>query len=113
MNLYRKMNLYSPAMKKTWHTLRKATVLADNLELHWNLGYHRLQYLRSVAEGIDGASRSGADFGKEVYVHSILGPAVSDELWSLVSRAAVEAGWGGVTVDAFASESNSLLEPVP
>ena len=60
-----------------------------------------------MAEGIDGASRSGADFGKEVNVHSILGPAVSDELWALVSRAAVEAGWGRVTVDAFASESNA------
>ncbi len=38
---------------------------------------------------------------------SILGPAVSYKLWQLVNSAAVAAGWGGVTVDAFASESNA------
>ncbi len=70
------------------------------------LPYH-VQGLTLVADSIDCTSRSGADFGKEVNVHSILGQAVSDELWILVSRAAVEAGWDGVTVDAFASESNA------
>ncbi len=58
--------------------------------------------------GIDGTSRAGADFGAGVNVDFILGPAVSDKLWQLVNRAAIDEGWGGVTVDAFASESNAL-----
>ncbi len=61
--------------------------------------------LTLVAEGIDGASHSGADFGPD----AILGPAASDELWLLApaARAVTDAGWGGVTVDAFAFESNA------
>ena len=70
------------------------------------LPYH-VPGLTLVAEGIDGASRAGADFGAGVNVDSILGPAVSDKLWQLVTNAAAAAGWGGVTVDAFASESNA------
>jgi hypothetical protein len=62
-----------------------------------------------VAEGIDGASRAGADFGADVNVDSILGPAVSDTLWQHVHGAVVAAGWDGVTVDAFASESNARV----
>jgi hypothetical protein len=54
-----------------------------------------------VAEGIDGASRAGANFGAGTNVDSTLGPAVSDKLWQLVNRAAIDAGWGAVTVDAF------------
>jgi hypothetical protein len=38
---------------------------------------------------------------------STLGPATSDELWLLVARAAADAGWRGITMDAFASESNA------
>ncbi len=38
---------------------------------------------------------------------STLGPATSNELWLLVARAAEDAGWRGITVDAFASESNA------
>ncbi len=63
--------------------------------------------LTLVAEGIDGASRGGDDFGPDANVDSTLGPAVSDELWLQATRAAADAGWGGVTVDAFASESNA------
>ncbi len=70
------------------------------------LPYH-VPGLTLVAEGIDCASRSGADFSEDVNVNSILGPAISNELWRLVSGVAVDAGWGGVTVDTFASESNA------
>jgi hypothetical protein len=70
------------------------------------LPYH-VPGLTLVAEGIDGASRAGDDFGPGMNVDSILGPAVSDQLWLLVCRAASAAGLGGFTVDAFASESNA------
>ncbi len=70
------------------------------------LPYH-VPGLTLVAEGIDCASRSGSDFGEDVNVNFILGPAISDELWRLVSGVVVDAGWGGVTVKAFASESNA------
>ncbi len=70
------------------------------------LPYH-VPGLTLVAEGIDGASRAGADFGADANVDAILGPAVCDELWRLVNGAAMDAGWGCVTVDDFTSESNA------
>ena len=98
----RKGSTQSPPMQRCALRLdRAAAVLdVDCLLLH-------VPGLTLVAEGIDGASRGGADFGPDVNVDSILGPAVSDELWLLVARAAADAGWRGVTVDAFASESNA------
>ncbi len=54
-----------------------------------------------------GASRGGADFGLDVNVDSIHCPATSDMLWFLVARAAADVGWRGITVNAFASESNA------
>ncbi len=62
--------------------------------------------LQLVEEGVDGASRGGSHFGEDANVQSVLGPAVSDSLWDRIQ--AVVAGAGlRVTVDAFASESNS------
>ncbi len=58
-----------------------------------------------VAEGIDGASCSGAELGDGVNVDAILGPDVSDQLWSTAACAAADAGLGRATVDAFATES--------
>jgi hypothetical protein len=60
-----------------------------------------------VAEGIDGASCSGAELGDGVNVDAILGPDVSDQLWSTAARAAADAGLGRATVDAFATESKA------
>ncbi len=59
-----------------------------------------------MAEGVDGASRAGDDFGQGCNVESSLGPAVSDVLWSSVLRVSAAAGWR-ITVDAFATESNA------
>jgi hypothetical protein len=42
--------------------------------------------LTLVAEGINGASCGGVDFGEDANVDSILCPAVSDDLWLLVAR---------------------------
>ena len=64
--------------------------------------------LQLVAEGIDGASRAGDDFGEGCNVESIRGPAVCDELWELVRAVASAAGWR-ITVDAFASTANARV----
>ncbi len=64
--------------------------------------------LQLVAEGIDGASRSGAQFGSDANLSSVLGAAVSDKLWSSIVAVATAAGWR-ITVDAFASESNARV----
>ena len=99
---FRKGSTQSPPMQRCALRLDRAAaaVDVDCLPQH-------VPGLTLVAEGIDGASRGGADFGPDVNVDSILGPAVSDELWSLVARAAADAGLRGITVDAFASESNA------
>jgi hypothetical protein len=60
-----------------------------------------------VAEGIDGASHGDADFRPDANVDSIVGPSISDWMWLLVARAAAAAGWDGINVGAFASESNA------
>jgi hypothetical protein len=99
---FRKGSTQSPQMQRCALRLDRAAALVDVdcLPLH-------VPGLTLVAEGIDGASRCGSEFGQGVNVDSVLGPAVSDELWSIASRAAIDAGWGDVTVDAFASASNA------
>ena len=77
-----------------------ASVDVDCLPLH-------VPGLTLVAEGVDGASRCGSELGENANVDNIRGPAVLDSLWRIISTAAVDAGWGPVTVDAFASESNA------
>jgi hypothetical protein len=99
---FRKGSTRSPQMQRCALRLDRAAA-SVNVDL---LPYH-VPGLTLVAEGINGASRAGADFGPGANVDSILGPAVSDQLWQLVCRAAGDAGWGGITVDAFASESNA------
>jgi hypothetical protein len=101
---FRKGSTQSPQMQRCALRLDRAAA-SVNVDL---LPYH-VPGLTLVAEGIDGASRAGADFGADVNVDSILGPAVSDTLWQHVHGAVVAAGWDGVTVDAFASESNARV----
>ncbi len=60
-----------------------------------------------IAEGIDGASRGGSELGEDANVEAILGPAVTDALWSLVALVVEDASWSRITVDAFASESSA------
>ena len=99
---FRKGSTQSPHMQRCALRLDRAAAAAhvSCLPLH-------VPGLTLVAEGIDGASRSGAEFGADANVDSILGMAASDKLWAFAERAAVDAGWGRVTVDAFASESNA------
>jgi hypothetical protein len=99
---FRKGSTQSPQLQRCALRLDRAAA-SVNVDL---LPYH-VPGLTLVAEGIDGASRAGDDFGPGMNVDSILGPAVSDQLWLLVCRAASAAGLGGFTVDAFASESNA------
>ena len=61
--------------------------------------------LTLVQEGIDGASRHGAAFGHDANVAGILGPAVSDTLWSTILELANRVQWR-LTIDLFASASN-------
>jgi hypothetical protein len=51
-----------------------ASVDVDCLPLHF-------PGLTLVAEGVDGASRSGSELGEDANVDSVRGPAVSDDLW--------------------------------
>ena len=99
---FRKGSTQSPQMQRCALRLDRAAALVDVdcLPLH-------VPGLTLVAEGIDGASRGGAEFGEGVNVEAILGPAVSDALWATVVQAATDAGWGAVTVDAFATASNA------
>jgi hypothetical protein len=101
---FRKGSTRSPQMQRCALRLDRAAASA-NVDL---LPYH-VPGLTLVAEGIDGASRAGDDFGPGANVDSILGPAVSDHLWLLACRAASAAGLGSFTVDAFASESNARV----
>ena len=99
---FRKGSTRSPQMQRCALRLDRAAAAldVDCLPLH-------VPGLTLVAEGIDGASRGGADYGPDANVESILGPAVTDRLWHLVTVAVADAGWPGITVDAFASESNA------
>ena len=77
-----------------------AAVNIDTLPLH-------VPGLVLIAEGVDGASRDGSELGPDANVAAVLGPAVDDEVWAAVLRVVAAAGWGRVTVDAFASASNA------
>ncbi len=101
---FRKGGTQLPSMQRCALRLDRAAALlnVDCLPLH-------VPGLSLEAEGIDWASLGGADFGQDVNVDSILGPSISDGLWLLVARAAVAAGWGCITVDAFASESHAWV----
>ena len=61
--------------------------------------------LALIAKGIDGASRSGTDFVADANLDSVVGPSVSDELWSKIAFVAQSARLR-VTLYLFASESN-------
>jgi hypothetical protein len=100
---FRKGSPQSPPMQRCALRLDRAAAAVD-VDC---LPQHHVPGLTLMAEGIDRASRGGADFGPDVNLESILGPAVSDELWLLIARAAADAGLRGVTVDAFASKSNA------
>ena len=99
---FRKGSTRSPVMQRCALRLDRAAAAAnvDILPLH-------VPGLTLIAEGIDGASRAGDDLGATANVQSILGPAVSDELWRLAQAAVDAAGLAHITVDAFASESNA------
>jgi dihydroorotate dehydrogenase len=87
---FRKGSTQSPQMQRCALRLDRAAA-SVNVDL---LLYH-VPGLTLVSEGIECASRAGVDFWAGVNVDSILGPAVSDKLWQLVNRAAIDAGWGG------------------
>jgi hypothetical protein len=99
---FRKGSTQSPQMQRCALRLNRAAaaVNADCLPMH-------VPGLTLVAEGVDGASRSGSELGEGANAESVRGPAVTDALWSVVSRAALDAGWARVTVDAFASACNA------
>jgi hypothetical protein len=101
---FRKGSPQSPQLQRCALHLNRAaaSVDVDCLPMH-------VPGLTLVAESVDGESRSGSKLGEGANVDSVRGPAVSDDLWLVVSRAAADAGWGSVTVDAFASESNSRV----
>ena len=65
--------------------------------------------LALVEEGIDGASRSGSQFGADANLEHVLGPRVSDRLWDLIESLLAPLGWK-VTIDLFASESNARAQ---
>ncbi len=62
--------------------------------------------LQRIAEGVDGASRSGVVFSPGHNVDFIRGPAVGDVQWTVVRPVADSVGWY-IIVDAFASEANA------
>ena len=65
--------------------------------------------LALIAEGIDGASRSGTSFGQDANLEHVAGPCVTDQLWGRIAQAVGLCGLR-VTVDLFASESNKRAE---
>ena len=65
--------------------------------------------LALVEEGIDGASRAGAQFGPDANLEHVLGPRVGDGLWGTIESLVAPLGWK-VTIDLFASECNSRAQ---
>jgi hypothetical protein len=65
--------------------------------------------LALIAEGIDGASRSGTTFGQDANLEHVAGPCVTDQLWGRIVGAAELCGLR-VTLDLFATESNRRAE---
>jgi hypothetical protein len=99
---FRKGSTQSPQMQRCALRLSRAAAGGNVDCLPWHV-----PGLVLVAEGIDGASRSGSDMGQDANVEAILGPAVNHALWRAICTAAADAGWGHVTVDAFASAANA------
>jgi hypothetical protein len=98
---FRKGSTKSPAIQRCALRMSRSASAADVDLLPWHV-----PGLQLIAEGIDGASRAGDDFGAGCNVESIRGPAVCDELWDLVRAVTTAAGWR-ITVDAFASAANA------
>jgi hypothetical protein len=98
----RKGSTQSPQMQRCALRLSRAAaaVGVDTLPLH-------VPGLVLIAEGVDGASRDGSELGPDANVAAVLGPAIDDVIWAAVLRVVAAAGWGRVTVDAFASASNA------
>ena len=101
VSAFRKGSTQSPQMQRCALRLSRAAADSDVDYLPWHV-----PGLQLVAEGIDGASRSGVQFGADSNLSAVLGAAVSDRLWSSIAAVATAAGWR-VTVDAFASEANA------
>jgi hypothetical protein len=99
---FRKGSTQSVPLQRCALRLNRAAVAVDVdcLPLH-------VPGLTLVAEGVDGASRCGSELGENANVDNVRGPTVLDSLWRIISTAVVDAGWGPVTVDAFASEYNA------
>ena len=99
---FRKGSTQSPQMQRCAVRLSRASATSDVPCLPWHV-----PGLTLIAEGIDDASRSGDAMGPDANVAAVRGPAVDDQLWSVVRAAASDAGWGSITVDAFASTANA------
>jgi hypothetical protein len=99
---FRKGSTQSPQMQRCALRLSRAAAGGNVDCLPWHV-----PGLVLVAEGIDGASRGGSDMGQDANVGAVLGPAVDGTLWRAICTAAADAGWGRVTVDAFASAANA------
>jgi hypothetical protein len=98
---FRKGSSQSPEMQRCAMYISRVAA-ASNVEfVPWHV-----PGLLLVAEGVDGASRSGTDFGEHANLDAVLGPAVGPSLWTTVEAVAAAAGWH-ITVDALASESNA------
>ena len=97
----RKGSAHSAPMQKSALRTSRLCARLDLDLLPWHVPGMQL-----VEEGIDGASRGGQHFGDDANLASVVGPAVSDGLWNQIEALAVGVGLR-ITVDAFASESNS------
>ena len=67
-----------------------------------------VQGLALVEEGIDGASRAGAQFGPDSKLEHVLGPRVGDGLWGSIESLEAPLGWE-VTIDLFAAMVNGCV----
>ena len=65
--------------------------------------------LALAEEDIDGASRSGSQFGLDTNLEHVLGPRVYDRLWDSIESLVFPIGWK-VTIELFARESNSCAQ---
>jgi len=87
--------------------LQEAALAVNNIRVKLDIITPLLHVpgLALMHEGIDGASRSGDNFGPGVNVEGIRGPAVSDHLWARIQALADEQRWK-LTIDLFATASN-------
>ena len=68
-----------------------------------------LALVEEAQEGIVRSSRAGTQFGPDANLEHVLGPWVSDGLWGWNESLVAPLGWK-VTIDLFASESNSRAQ---